>query len=52
VPRVTKKVAALSPERVQESDEVYILSTQSDASVKIRDEHKWPYTRGVTVASS
>jgi exopolyphosphatase/guanosine-5'-triphosphate,3'-diphosphate pyrophosphatase len=30
--------AALSPERVQESDEVYVLSTQGDASVKIRDE--------------
>jgi exopolyphosphatase/guanosine-5'-triphosphate,3'-diphosphate pyrophosphatase len=24
--------AALSPERVQESDEVYVLSTQGDAS--------------------
>jgi exopolyphosphatase/guanosine-5'-triphosphate,3'-diphosphate pyrophosphatase len=27
---------ALSPERVEESDEVYLLSLQSDASVKIR----------------
>jgi hypothetical protein len=38
VPRVTENVAALSPERVEESDAAYILSTQGDASVKIRDE--------------
>ena len=31
------KFAALTPERVQESDEVYVLSTKSDASVKVRD---------------
>jgi exopolyphosphatase/guanosine-5'-triphosphate,3'-diphosphate pyrophosphatase len=29
--------AGLSPERVQESDETYLLSLQSDASVKVRD---------------
>jgi exopolyphosphatase/guanosine-5'-triphosphate,3'-diphosphate pyrophosphatase len=29
--------AALSPDRVQESDEVYLLSLASDASVKVRD---------------
>jgi exopolyphosphatase/guanosine-5'-triphosphate,3'-diphosphate pyrophosphatase len=32
------KFAALTPERVQESDEVYVLSRQGDASVKVRDE--------------
>jgi exopolyphosphatase/guanosine-5'-triphosphate,3'-diphosphate pyrophosphatase len=32
------KFAALTPERVQESDEVYVLSTKGDASVKVRDE--------------
>ncbi len=31
------RFAALSPERVQESDELYLLSTESDASVKVRD---------------
>jgi len=31
------QLAALSPERVQESDETYVLSTLSDASVKVRD---------------
>jgi exopolyphosphatase/guanosine-5'-triphosphate,3'-diphosphate pyrophosphatase len=31
------RFAALSPERVQESDEIYLLSLASDASVKIRD---------------
>lgn len=31
------RFAALEPERVQESDEVYLLSTASDASVKVRD---------------
>ena len=31
------RFAALAPERVQESDEVYLLSTRSDASVKVRD---------------
>jgi exopolyphosphatase/guanosine-5'-triphosphate,3'-diphosphate pyrophosphatase len=29
--------AAVAPERVQESDETYLLSLQSDASVKVRD---------------
>ena len=29
--------SALEPEKVEESDEVYLLSTASDASVKIRD---------------
>jgi len=29
--------AALSPDRAQESDEVYLLSLASDASVKVRD---------------
>jgi exopolyphosphatase/guanosine-5'-triphosphate,3'-diphosphate pyrophosphatase len=29
--------AALTPERVQESDETYLLSLESDASVKVRD---------------
>jgi exopolyphosphatase / guanosine-5'-triphosphate,3'-diphosphate pyrophosphatase len=32
-----ERFAALSPERVQESDEVYLLSARSDASVKVRD---------------
>jgi len=32
------RLADLQPERVQESDEVYLLSLESDASVKIRDE--------------
>jgi exopolyphosphatase / guanosine-5'-triphosphate,3'-diphosphate pyrophosphatase len=32
------KFASLTPERVQESDEVYVLSTEGDASVKVRDE--------------
>jgi exopolyphosphatase/guanosine-5'-triphosphate,3'-diphosphate pyrophosphatase len=32
-----RRFAALSTERVQESDEVYILSLDSDASVKVRD---------------
>ena len=31
------RFAALEPERVQESDEVYLVSTESDASVKVRD---------------
>jgi len=31
------RVAALEPERVQESDETYILSTCGEASVKVRD---------------
>ncbi len=30
-------LAALAPDRVQESDEVYLLSRASDASVKVRD---------------
>jgi exopolyphosphatase/guanosine-5'-triphosphate,3'-diphosphate pyrophosphatase len=32
------RFAAMTPERIQESDEVYILSTNGDASVKVRDE--------------
>ena len=32
-----ERFAALTPEKVQESDETYLLSTHSDASVKIRD---------------
>ena len=32
------RFAALDPERVQESDELYLLSQESDASVKVRDE--------------
>ena len=31
------RFAARSPERIQESDELYLLSLKSDASVKIRD---------------
>jgi exopolyphosphatase/guanosine-5'-triphosphate,3'-diphosphate pyrophosphatase len=31
-----ERFAALTPEKLQESDETYLLSTQSDASVKIR----------------
>ena len=31
------RLAALSPERMQESDEVYLVSMESDASVKVRD---------------
>lgn len=31
------RFATLSPERVQESDETYLLSARSDASVKVRD---------------
>ncbi len=31
------KFGALTPERVQESDETYVLSTRGDASVKVRD---------------
>jgi exopolyphosphatase/guanosine-5'-triphosphate,3'-diphosphate pyrophosphatase len=33
-----ERFAALAAERVQESDEVYVLSTKGDASVKVRDE--------------
>ena len=29
--------AALDPERVEESDELYLLAEESDASVKVRD---------------
>ena len=32
-----RRLAALAPERVQESDELYLLSSESDASVKVRD---------------
>ena len=31
------RLASLSPERAQESDELYLLSRTSDASVKVRD---------------
>src|SRR5690349_24220585 len=31
------RFAALSPERKQESDEIYLVSLKSDASVKVRD---------------
>jgi exopolyphosphatase / guanosine-5'-triphosphate,3'-diphosphate pyrophosphatase len=31
------RLGALDPERVQDSDEVYLVSTVSDASVKVRD---------------
>jgi len=31
------RFAAMEPERVQDSDETYLLSTRSDASVKVRD---------------
>jgi exopolyphosphatase / guanosine-5'-triphosphate,3'-diphosphate pyrophosphatase len=31
------RLALLDPDRIQESDEVYLLSLESDASVKIRD---------------
>ena len=31
------RFASLAPDRVQESDEVYLLSRASDASVKVRD---------------
>lgn len=34
---VERKLAATGPERVQESDETYLLSLESDASVKVRD---------------
>jgi exopolyphosphatase/guanosine-5'-triphosphate,3'-diphosphate pyrophosphatase len=32
-----RRLAALEPEQVQESDEIYVLSPDSDASVKLRD---------------
>jgi exopolyphosphatase / guanosine-5'-triphosphate,3'-diphosphate pyrophosphatase len=32
-----RKLAAIGPERVHESDEIYLLSVASDASVKVRD---------------
>jgi len=32
-----ERFAALEPDRVQESDEIYLLSLESDASVKVRD---------------
>jgi exopolyphosphatase/guanosine-5'-triphosphate,3'-diphosphate pyrophosphatase len=32
-----EKFDAMTPERVQESDEIYVLSTEGDASVKVRD---------------
>jgi exopolyphosphatase/guanosine-5'-triphosphate,3'-diphosphate pyrophosphatase len=33
-----QRLAALCPEKVQNSDEIYLLATGSDANVKIRDE--------------
>ena len=33
-----KRLAALSPESVRESDELYLLSREADDSVKVRDE--------------
>jgi exopolyphosphatase/guanosine-5'-triphosphate,3'-diphosphate pyrophosphatase len=35
--RADAAFAALAPERVEESDEIYVLSLASDASVKVRD---------------
>ena len=35
--RAEEAFAALTPERVEESDELYLLSAESDASVKVRD---------------
>jgi len=32
------RLAALAPENIQESEEIYLLSTVSDANVKIRDQ--------------
>src|SRR4051812_31285514 len=32
-----ERLAALAPERVQDSDEVYVLALDSDASLKVRD---------------
>jgi exopolyphosphatase / guanosine-5'-triphosphate,3'-diphosphate pyrophosphatase len=32
------RFASMTPDRIQESDEIYVLSTQGDASVKVRDE--------------
>lgn len=32
-----RKLAAIAPERVHESDEIYLLSVASEASVKVRD---------------
>jgi exopolyphosphatase/guanosine-5'-triphosphate,3'-diphosphate pyrophosphatase len=32
-----RKLAAIAPERVHESEEIYLLSVASDASVKVRD---------------
>jgi exopolyphosphatase/guanosine-5'-triphosphate,3'-diphosphate pyrophosphatase len=37
-PEADAALASLAPERTQESDEVYLLSTHSDASVKYRDD--------------
>jgi exopolyphosphatase / guanosine-5'-triphosphate,3'-diphosphate pyrophosphatase len=36
--RADARLAALAPDSVQESDELYLLSLESDASVKVRDE--------------
>jgi exopolyphosphatase/guanosine-5'-triphosphate,3'-diphosphate pyrophosphatase len=33
-----ERFTALTPERVEQSDEIYVLSSKSDASVKVRDE--------------
>src|SRR4051794_24955430 len=35
---VGKRFDALTPDRVQESDETYLLSMRSDASIKLRDD--------------
>ncbi|HEY8236877.1 MAG TPA: hypothetical protein VIF85_09570, partial [Gaiellaceae bacterium] len=37
-PRAEERFAALSPESVRESDELYLLSTAADDPVKVRDE--------------
>jgi exopolyphosphatase / guanosine-5'-triphosphate,3'-diphosphate pyrophosphatase len=37
-PRAEERLAALSPESVRESDELYLLSKAADDSVKVRDE--------------
>ena len=32
------RLARLEPDRVQESDEIYLLSLRGDASIKVRDD--------------
>ena len=49
------RLAALTPERVEESDELYLLSLRSDASVKVRDglmDVKQPRGASTTTGSS